>query len=216
MNRVQRNILIGSILGDGHLDKPTRNGSRWIIKYDDKFLPYLEWLHSKLLSLEVSDIKTKSGNYHQHYFFVKPSLEIGKWRSIFYPQGKKVVPAIINKLLTDSLSVAVWYMDDGSLDFREKYHFNATLATFCFSYEECLLLAKTLNLNFGVKAKVHKNSMRGKEYYRLYIKSESMDRFVGIIQRNIQPCMKYKISHDRNKISDMSNFIRHSHYQQSR
>ena len=194
MNRVQKAILIGSILGDGNLDRPTRNGSRWIIKYDDKSLSYLIWLHSQLKESGASEIKKKSGEYNQHYFFIRPSLEIGKWRNLFYPRGQKVIPKTIKSLLTDSISLAVWYMDDGCFDFREKYHRNANIATFCFSYKDCRLLAETLGVNFGVKARVHKCTMRGKMYYRLYILSESTDRFFDLIRKYIQPCMSYKIS----------------------
>lgn len=194
MDNTQQSILVGSILGDGHLDKLTRNGSRWIIKYDDRSLPYLKWLHSQLYSLGISEVKAKKGNYHQHYFHTKPSLKVGYWMNLFYPQGRKLIPENIKSLLISPLSLAVWYMDDGNLDFRNKYHFNSTFATFCFSYEECKLLANTLKENFGVEARVHKTTMRGKLYFRLYIPSKFMIKFVNLIKKYIHPCMKYKIN----------------------
>lgn len=193
MDKVCQSILIGSILGDGWLERPTGNGSSWYMKYDDKSLSYLKWLHSQLNQLIPSEIKTKL-NYHQHLFHTKSSLEIGYFRDIFYPKGKKIVPLQIKALLTDPLSLAIWYMDDGSLDFRDKYHFNSTVATFCFSYEECELLVETLKENFDVKARVHKSTMRGKVGYRLYILSKSMERFIQIIRPYIQPCFSYKIA----------------------
>jgi hypothetical protein len=115
------------------------------------------------------------------------------FREIFYPEGKKIVPKQIGSLLTDPLSLAVWYMDDGSLDKRDKYHLNSTIATFCFSYKDCVLLTKTLKVNFGVEARVHKSTMRGKIGYRLYIVSGSMAGFMKIIQPYIQPCFMYKL-----------------------
>ncbi|MBI2008067.1 hypothetical protein HYS82_00205 [Candidatus Amesbacteria bacterium] len=193
MDKTSQNILIGSILGDGHLDKPTKNGSRWILKYDDKCLEYLLWLHDKLLGLESSEVKPKK-NYHQHYFSTKPSLEVGRFRRIFYLDGKKIVPEEIGNWLVDPLSLAVWYMDDGNLDRREKYHLNANIATYCFSYKECELLVKTLKSNFEVEARVHKCTMRGVRRYRLYIVSRSMDRFIKLVGPYIQPCLAYKIA----------------------
>ncbi len=193
MDSISRSILIGSILGDGHLDKSTRNGSRWIVKYDDGRLDYLGWLRDQTRSLIPSELKRKKG-YHQHYFSTKPSLEIAGYRHIFYPKGKKVVPRNIRFLLRDPLSLAVWYMDDGCLDKRDKYHFNANLATYCFSYEECERLAKTLKANFKVKARVHKCTMRGKLRYRLYIMAASMPLFVTIVRPYIQPSLLYKIA----------------------
>jgi len=194
MNRLQQSILIGSILGDGWIDTPSKGGSRWIIKYDDKYLPYLNWLYLKLRSFGLCEMKSKSGNYHQHYFSTKTSQEIVVWRKLFYPKGKKIIPNSIEKLLIDPISLAVWYMDDGTLDNRSKNHFNASIATYCFSYVECLLLAETLMKNFKIKARVHKCTMRGKTYYRLYIKSESMNSFINLISKHVQPCMAYKIN----------------------
>ena len=193
MDQLHKNILVGSILGDGWLNKPSRLGAHWTIKYDDKSLIYLEWLYSMMNELFPSGIKAKK-NYHQHFIFSKSSSELAEFRNIFYPNGKKIVPKQIKFLLTDPLSLAIWYMDDGSLDKRDKYHFNATIATFCFSYKECELLAETLKNNFDVEARVHKSTMRGKEQYRLYVVSRSMDRFINIIRPYIQPCFLYKIA----------------------
>jgi len=104
------------------------------------------------------------------------------------------VPDNIQEVLKNPLSLAIWYMDDGNLDNRYKYHLNSSFATFCFSYKECNLLAEALKSNFGVEARVHKSTMRGKEYYRLYIVASSMKRFVKTIKNFIVPCMQYKVS----------------------
>jgi len=84
-------------------------------------------------------------------------------------------------------------MDDGCLDFRAKDHSNATLATFSFSKKECQLLSETLRTNFNLLLGVHKNCMRGKPYYRLYVSSRSMNRFISLIQPFILPCFSYKL-----------------------
>lgn len=184
-------IFVGSILGDGFLEKPCRNGSRLVIKYDDKSFEYLRWLHTKLKPFGVSEIKKKLG-YNQHYFSTKPSLEAANYWYLFYPKGKKTVPNSIQEILNNPLSLAIWYMDDGNLDNRPKYHCNSSFATFCFSYKECILLSKTLEKNFGIETRVHLSSMRGKRYYRLYVISKSMKSFMKIIQKFIIPCMRYK------------------------
>jgi hypothetical protein len=75
MNAVCKNILIGSVLGDGWMEKPTANGSSWRLKYDDNYLSYLNWLRVKLKPLSPTTIKAKK-NYHQHYFSVKSSKEL--------------------------------------------------------------------------------------------------------------------------------------------
>jgi len=193
MDKLCQSILVGSILGDATIYPCNKNNEAILeYKYDDKYFSYLKWLHKSLESLGLREIKPHRG-FHQHRFRSSPNKEIGNLRNIFYPQGKKIIPRIINKLLIDSLSLAVWYMDDGCLDFREKDHCNATLATFSFSKEECELLAKTLFTNFNLLIKDHKNTMRGKPYFRLYVTSKSMDRFVNLIRPFILPCFSYKL-----------------------
>jgi len=187
-------ILIGLVLGDGHLSplvgKSSR--SRLDMKGDNKNLSYLRWLNLKLKPIGVSDLKPKK-NYHQHRFYTKATEEVGNLRKIFYPKGKKIVPKDIKNFLNNPLSLAIWYQDDGNLDCRSKYHYNAMFATYCFSFNECKLLAKTLRENFNLDAKVCRCQMRGKVRWRLYIVSKSMERFINLVKPYINSCFKYKI-----------------------
>jgi hypothetical protein len=192
-NRVKE-IIIGSLLGDGWLsDFESRTAtSRYRVKYNIKSLSYLLWLRDQMLQLNPCEPKHIE-KYGQNYFYTQARKDIGELRTLFYPQGKKVIPKIIGRYLTP-LSLAIWYQDDGTLDKRSKYHWNAMFATYCFSYEECSLLAKALAENFGIIASVCKCQMRGKMYYRLYIVSKSMQVFVDTIKPFIHPVFDYKIS----------------------
>lgn len=187
-------ILIGLILGDGHLTsfKGASRQSRLDMKCDDKNLAYLRWLYRQLKPLGVSDLKPKK-NYHQHRFYTKASREVGELRRLFYPKGKKIVPKEIKNILKNPLSLAIWYQDDGTLDCRSKYHYNAMFATHCFSFNGCRLLAEALKENFDLDVRVCKCRMRDKIRYRLYITSPSMAHFVGLIKPYINPCFRYKI-----------------------
>src|SRR3989338_1094290 len=183
MDKKIKAILIGVILGDGYLTsfKGESRRSRLDMKGDNKNLTYLEWLHKELQSLGVSDLKPKK-NYHQHRFYTKTTREIGELRNLFYPSGKKIIPHHIKKLLRNPLTLAIWYQDDGTLDCRSKYHYNAMFATYCFSFSECELLAKALRENFNLDVRVCKCRMRGKIRPRLYITSSSMGRFMGLVK----------------------------------
>jgi len=162
------------------------------IKGDNKYLSYLQWLHVELSPLGVSELKPKK-NYHQHRFYTKATMEIGQLRNLFYPQGQKIVPKSIKQILVDPLTLAVWYMDDGTLDCRSKYHYNTLFATHCFSYDDCAALAKTLKDNFDLKVSVCRCLMRGKLRFRLYVNSPSMERFINLVKPYINPCFEYKI-----------------------
>ncbi len=200
MSEKIKDILIGLILGDGHLTEFSGNSrqSSLLMKSDDKNLAYLKWLHTQLAPLGVSELKPKK-NYHQHQFRTRWSQEIGKLRNLFYPNGKKIIPRNINSLLARPLSLAIWYQDDGTLDCRSKYHYNALFATHCFSFDDCVLLAKTLKTNFDLDVSVCRSHMRGKTRYRLYVKSKSMEKFISLVKPFINPSFNYKIRKDNSQ-----------------
>lgn len=194
MSETIRHIVIGSILGDGFLTPLTKRHelSRLWLKYDDECYSYLEWLHQNLLPIGVDPIKAKA-NYTQHYFLTKSLAEMGVLRKRFYPKGKKIIPKEIFSLLVHPLSLAVWFMDDGNLDFRDRYHCNATFATYGFSEKECRTLVEVLWKNFRISARVHRTTMRNKVYFRLYILSKSTHVFMDLIRPYMHPCFAYKL-----------------------
>lgn len=189
------NVAIGSILGDGNLKylSKRKSFSQLYVSQHNSKLPYLKWLHGELgKAYEMHPIKPKKG-YNQHYFITKSNKILGDLKMQFYSKGYKDIPSGFNQILTSPISLAVWYMDDGTLDKRSKYHFNASIATYCFSFEGCELLSQILKDNFQVLASVTKTNMRGKVYPRLYIKSQSMDKFISLVKPYIHPVFKYKI-----------------------
>lgn len=149
MNEKIKAILIGLTLGDGYLTPfvGASRRSRMEIKGDNKNLSYLRWLHSQLKPIGVSDLKPKR-NYHQHRFYTKTTKETGKLRELFYPSGQKIIPRSIKKLLKNPLSLAVWYQDDGSLDYRSKYHYNAMFATYCFFVQRLQVTCRSFERKF--------------------------------------------------------------------
>ena len=193
MNERLQSILVGLTLGDAYLTSfvGASKRSRADIKGSNKYLPYLCWLHKELMPLGASALKPKKG-YEQHRFYTKAREDIGELRVLFYPKGRKVVPKRIVKILTP-LALAVWYQDDGTLDYRNKYHYNALFATHCFSFSECVLLAKTLQTNFGLDVRVCKCRMRGVLRYRLYVVAASMPRFLRLVKPYITSCFEYKV-----------------------
>ena len=189
-----RNIIVGSLLGDGWFNGLSSTGkTNFRVKYNDKSFGFLKWIREQLLELKPSELKTIP-KYSQHYFFTKSSKELGDFRKLFYPnEGMKRVPQNIAQLLTDPISLAIWYQDDGTLDRRSKYHWNARLATYCFPYEDCVLLSKAVRQNLGIETSVCRCQMRKKMYYQLYVPSKSMNLFIETVKPYIHPDYAYKI-----------------------
>lgn len=191
-------IIVGSVLGDGSLSPLTKRNkcSTLDISQQKSKLPYLRWLYNQLANrFELNPITQKKGFENQYRFKSKPSKILGTFRSKFYDTstGRKIIPGDIGELLKNPLSLAVWYMDDGTLDKRYKYHLNSSIATNCFSFEECYLLSEVLDKNFKLKTSVNKTTMRGKVYPRIYFRSECMNDFVKIVKPYIHSVFNYKL-----------------------
>lgn len=194
LNGLSKHVLVGSILGDGNLTPASkrRGEAQLHLGYSDKTLAYLEWIHFLLQEIGVHEIKQKAG-YNQHHFYTHPSKLIGQFRLLFYPQGEKRVPENIKDLLVHPIALAIWYQDDGTLDARDKYHWNARIATYCFPKQDCARLVEVLKQNFGLDVGVARCTMRNKEYWQLYFRSNTMPRFIELIKPYIHRNFQYKI-----------------------
>jgi len=112
--------------------------------------------------------------------------ELTLYRALFYKEGKKVVPSTIGKIFRSPLSLAVWFMDDGTKGPATGYTFN----TQNFSLKENHFLRSVLKENFGIE---HVSVHRDKKYFRLYIKVGSTSRLEQLIYPYVIPSMLYKL-----------------------
>lgn len=193
LDKKLQDITIGLLLGDGCFEKKQDTiGIRLQIKQRSKAKEYVEWLYSQFKDYCLSEIKFRE-DYKQYYFSTRYLREFQDLFSLFYKDGKKIIPPNIKELLNSPLSLAIWYMDDGSLDYRPKNHYAFYLASNCFSVRDSERLQYTLLENFGIKSTVYNNLCRGKRYPRIYIGSEGRDKFCQIVQSNILNCFSYKL-----------------------
>lgn len=192
LNELQREILVGLMLGDGHLETQN-NGKTYRLKVEQsaKKAEYVKWLYENfenfILNKPKIKDKTRSGIVTKNIWFA--TLSHGSFRFYaqqFYVNGKKIIPKIIGKLLTP-IGIAVWFMDDGSI--KSKFHKAKIINTQCFDKKEVLLLIKILKDKFKIDAKLREQ----KEGYQIYILSESVDKFRKIIEKYIIDSMKYKL-----------------------
>lgn len=189
----QHAIIIGSILGDGTLEKRWRY-PRLRFGHSLKQKEYLFWKYSELQDLTNCQPtlvsawhKKMSQRYQSWHFGTRAIPELIEYWNIFYKDGYKIIPKNIGQLLTDPLSLAVWFMDDG----YKRNDCNALrLNTDSFRDEEQKLLQKVLEKNFSIVSNIHK---KGK-YWNLYIPYTSAYKFVQIVRPYIIPSISYKIA----------------------
>jgi hypothetical protein len=193
LSKTQKAIILGTLLGDGCLE---RNGTYVRLRLEHSIVqkPYLLWKYEKLKNvitgslMEIHAFHKKNKCFYDSlriYTFSNQEFEI-YWNS-FYSNNKKVIPSNISELLTDPLSLAVWFMDDG----YKRNDCNAfRLNTDSFDRAEQLILSNILRDNFGIENKLHK---KGK-YWNIYIPQRFSQKFVDIVKPYIIPHFHYKIA----------------------
>ena len=80
-------------------------------------------------------------------------------------------------------------MDDGTCKCYKSKNRAYRFSTNSFPLEDQALLVQVLRDNFGIHATIQKDH----QYYRLYIREKSAQRFVNLIRPYLHPCFYYKI-----------------------
>ena len=192
LSKRQTAIVVGSLLGDGCLEKREK-GVRLRLDHGSKQKSYLLWKHTELQNisgrvLEVDYYHKGHNKSYKNYRFSTFSNELltDYWRT-FYANGKKVIPRNINMLLREPLALAIWFMDDG----YKRNDCNALrLNTDSFSFDENRLLQKALQTNFGIVSVIHK---KGK-YWNLYIPEKYAKTFVSLVKPFMHKTLDYKVA----------------------
>lgn len=188
----QSSILTGLLLGDGSLEFNGYRGTRLQIKQSEEKKDYVFWLYKHFQAITKTSPQQRTDT-DQWYFGTRFYENLTQWRKIFYPNGKKRIPNEIKDFLVSPLSLAVWYMDDGKLDYREKYHYSYSLCTDSFSVDGVQILCKVLKKQFRIASNVQMTSYRGRQYPQVYIGKDGRERFYEIVSPHILPCFSYKL-----------------------
>ena len=155
---------------------------------------YLAWKYRELKSIITGSIM-KLHYYHKINKCFYDSLRaysfsnqvFDRYWNTFYLNKKKIIPANIASLLTNPLSLAIWFMDDG----YKRNDCNALrLSTDSFTKDEHVILQSVLKNNFGIETTLHK---KGK-YWNLYIPQRESKKFIALIKPYIMPKLAYKVA----------------------
>ena len=189
----QTAIIVGTVLGDGFLQKTGSKNARLRLEHSDKQKDYLLWKGAQLSRLFqgkptfLSRTHPKSGEtYSYARWQSNASPEIGVWQRYFYPEGKKIIPADIGENLLP-LALSVWYMDDGYLS-PDKSSF---IYLGKVSKNEADILRDAIAKNFSIEAKVYDKKNKG---FALYFPVEETRKLHALLRAFIHSSMSYKIS----------------------
>ena len=197
MDKIQKAVIIGSILGDGFLQKTGKNNARLRLEHSLKQKDYLLW-KSQILSnffqkkpdiLERTNLKFgKTYQYIRNQSY--SGLELGKFHKLFYVDNRKIIPNQISKLLEDPLSLAVWFMDDGYYYQRDKI---AYIYIPKYDQESINKLLNALNLNYGL---IPQFKIKKRGEYVLIFTVKDTGRLIQIIKPYVIKSMSFKLPFD--------------------
>ena len=194
-------MLIGSLLGDGHLEKRKKGvGTRFKFEQSSDNIEYLMWFHSYLSQRGYCNTNKpklkirirKNGIIYYHYSINSFTFSSLNWiHDMFYKEieGKyiKIIPDNIEQIL-NPISLALWFMDDGS-----KLGKGAKIATNCFTKTELIKLCQILKNKFNITVTVLLRPGGVNKGYTLYISTSSMPTFSEIIKPHMLPSLYYKL-----------------------
>lgn len=187
LNEKQKSFIIGSLLGDGHIEL---ENPRFSICHGNK---QIKWVKTKNLALGslANKIHNKGKFFHSKY---SPIWDF--YRKEFYINKNKIVPDWIK---LDPLSLATWFMDDGS-----GYPTKIILYSQSFSMKDNLKLISFLERDFGIQSTLCKT--RGGSGWAIYIGNgrknkchNSSNKFFELVSPFIIPCLRYKLPKDISK-----------------
>ena len=193
LTKRQKEIIVGLLLGDGHLETQD-NGRTYRLKVEHgpSQYEYVLWLFKELENLIRAEhpFEKKAKDGRVSFGFTTYSLGILRFcGQQFYADGKKQIPSLISKLLTP-LSIAVWFMDDGSR--KSDRHATYIIHTLGYDKKDLERMCEVLEKRFEIKSTLHRQ--KGK-YWRMYILTSSATRFRSLIEPYIKkeiPSLMYK------------------------
>jgi hypothetical protein len=196
MNDKQKEILIGLMLGDGHLEKAKagKNACLRITRKsaDKKYL--LE--HAKIFAnygvkckdRSIFDKRTNK-TYFQSVLRTAVHSELTEYWKNWYPNFKKIVP---QNLILTPLSLATWFADDGSIKIQKRIY-DVKLATHSFTKEEVIHLKALLKTSFDLNFKMYEDKSGKVPHWTLRLTNKNeVRKFVKIIQNTFTKVMKRK------------------------
>jgi hypothetical protein len=201
LSSLQKDVLIGLMLGDGHLESQTFGRTYKLLveqsgtKHKD-YLMHLYEIFKPFVLREPCPRKNRTTLmfrtithpvfrfYGKLFYRLVVRTEASKRKAI------KIVPSNIHRFLNDRV-LAYWYMDDGALKGQDRS--GKRLHTEGFTKIEVDLLADTLN-KMGIETTVNRQNRKGRDTtYLLNITAKGDRVLTKRIEPYIHSSMVYKL-----------------------
>lgn len=188
----QKQILDGMLLGDAHLER--QRGAltaRLKIEHSVAQASYVAWKYNEWRDWvrtppRERERRNRLGTISTNVGFTTLShIELESFRQRYYRDHRKVVP---QDLALTPLSLAVWFMDDGSR--KSSQCRGLYLNSQSFTEAEVDVLRSVIRRDVGIETTVRKQP----DGLQIYVPSPSVAEFTAFIAGNVLPSMMYKLS----------------------
>lgn len=195
-------LLLGVILGDGCIYK-LGNSYNLYIGHGENQKDYLQWkinLLNKCIfnntlymkSKMTSTLKQTNKQYLQ-YYVTKTNKDFKLLYDIYHNEDKERLSTILKNIKSDR-SLAIWFMDDGSVFKRKRKLKDGTitydaptmkLCTHCFSKEENLQIIDWFKRRYLIEAKLVSETKRNVKYYYIRFNKKESYKIFKMIKKYI-------------------------------
>lgn len=192
INTIQKQFLVGKLLGDGCLykDTPKQNYKlsfghcekqeeyfHWCIAMFD---PFINGFHKSHQPEKNSTMLQTASICHQ---------DLNMFGNMFYDNNrKKIIPTNLDMFMTP-LALAVWVQDDGNLNDGV----NMRICSQGFSKEQNQDLVDLIKRCFNLDSKVCEYNYKSKKYYYISFNKLNTQKLSDLIRPHVVKSMLYKI-----------------------
>jgi len=201
LNQIERNIIVGSILGDGNLALYGRSKNAHYREHgSDKQVPYRKWKASMLSKL---DFKFSQNDINGKLYSPSHPIYTDLYNKFYNNDKVKIITKENIKLLDHSIGLACLYMDDGSLVLNTSINKTGNkiyitpriyLYSLNFTKEENIILKNHIKEQFDIEFML-KRRPDGKNYILEIGKRNELMKFIDLVKPYVVqiPCMTYKV-----------------------
>lgn len=189
LNEDQKQIVLGSFLGDGHVQKIDKSRYRLSIIHGYKQKEYCSW---KANIFKESIIIVEKNGYSQLPAVRFSTKSFGLNKEL--PKTKNICPQwVLDEI--DARGIAIWFMDDGSKNrVLNNLGGSATISTCSFDEDSQIRIVKKFH-DLGIKCHYAKYN----NYYSIYFNTDDYKKLCDLIRPYIHENMLYKINYQENK-----------------
>lgn len=189
------NIIIGHMLGDGHIARVNKGNSYFTIHRKAEHHEYNLWTKrllkdsNFLISNTYPKIRESGGvhNFPSSYLRTARDKFWSEQRFLWYKNKQKILPKEYIEKNFDNLSFLLWFLDDGDK--------NGRISTDSFSEKDLLFLREFIDDRYRIRFNIQHQYNRPHHRILKCPKGKRIELMTILRSLNFSiPCMSYKLN----------------------